>query len=63
MCRAHIAWLELQAVAMILHRMAFQLSGKVVALHLDNSISKLYFVIKVVRYFLFFPDWPAGYSV
>ena len=37
MYRAHIASWELQAVAMMLHRMAFHLSGKVVALHLDNS--------------------------
>ena len=37
MCRAHIAMQELQAVAVMLHRMAFYLSGKVVALHLDNS--------------------------
>ena len=34
MCRAHIALQELQAVVMMLHRMAFLLSGKVVALHL-----------------------------
>ena len=36
MCRAHIALKELQAIAMILYRMTFHLSGKVVALHLDN---------------------------
>ena len=42
MCRAHIALQELQAVAMMLHRMAFHLSGKVVALHLDNSTAKAY---------------------
>ena len=42
MCRAHIALQELQAVAMMLHRMAFHLSGKVVALHLDNSNAKAY---------------------
>ena len=41
-CRAHIAFQELQAVAMMLHRMAFHLSGKVVALHLDNSMAKAY---------------------
>ena len=29
-------------VAMMLHRMAFCLSGKVVALHLDNSTAKAY---------------------
>ena len=42
MCRVHIAMQELQAIAMMLHRMAFHLSGKVVALHLDNSTSKAY---------------------
>ena len=42
MCRAHIALQELQAVAMMLHRMALCLSGKVVALHLDNSMAKAY---------------------
>ena len=41
--RAHIALQELQAVAVMLHRMAFCLSGKVVALHLDNSTAKAYF--------------------
>ena len=40
--RAHIALQELQAVAIMLHRMAFCLSGKVVALHLDNSTAKAY---------------------
>ena len=42
MCRAHIALQELQAVSMMLCRMAFHLSGKVVALHLDNSMAKAY---------------------
>ena len=42
MCRAHIALQELQAIAMMLHGMAFHLSGKVVALHLDNSTAKVY---------------------
>ena len=40
--RAHIALQELQAVAVMLRRMAFCLSGKVVALHLDNSTVKAY---------------------
>ena len=40
--RAHIVLQELQAVAIMLHRMAFHLSGKVVALHLDNSAAKAY---------------------
>ena len=39
---AHIALQELQAVAIMLHRMAFCHSGKVVALHLDNSTAKAY---------------------
>ena len=42
LARAHIALQELQAVAIMLHRMAFCLSGKVVALHLDNSTAKAY---------------------
>ena len=42
MCRAHIALQELQAIGMMLCRMAFHLSGKVVALHLDNSTAKAY---------------------
>ena len=42
MCRAHIALQELHVVAVMLHRMAFCLSGKVVALHLDNSSAKVY---------------------
>ena len=42
LCRAHIAFQELQAVAMMLCRMAFCLSGKVVVLHLDNSTAKAY---------------------
>ena len=42
LCGAHIALQELQAVAIMLHRMAFCLSGKVVALHLDNSTAKAY---------------------
>ena len=40
--RAHIALQELQAVAVMLPRMAFCLSGKPVALHLDNSTAKAY---------------------
>ena len=40
--RAHIALQELQAVAVMLCRMAFCLSGKVVALHLDNNIAMAY---------------------
>ena len=42
MCRAHIALQEVQAVTIMLCRMAFCLSGEVVALHLDNSTAKVY---------------------
>ena len=42
MCRAHIALQELQAIAMMLRRMAFHLSGNMVALHLDNRTAKAY---------------------
>ena len=42
LCRAHIALQELQAVAIMLPRLALCLSGKVVALHLDNSTAKAY---------------------
>ena len=40
MFRAHIALQELQAVVMMLHKMGFHLSDKMVALHLDNSTAK-----------------------
>ena len=42
LCRAHIALQELHAVATMLCRMAFCLSGKVVALDLDNITAKAY---------------------
>ena len=42
MCKAHTALHELQAVAMMLGRMVFQLSSKVVALYLDNCAAKAY---------------------
>ena len=62
LCRAHTALQELQAVAMMLHRMVFCLPGKVVPLHLDNSTTKAYpCVIRVVQCLLFFPGWPARY--
>ena len=40
LCRVHITLQELHAVAIMLYRMAFYLSGKGVALHLDNSTAK-----------------------
>ena len=61
MCRAHIALQELQAIAMILHRMAFHLSGKVVALHLDNSTAKAYLCNQGGTVSPCFPGWPARY--
>ena len=42
MCRAYIALQELQAVVMMLCRMAFHLPGMVAALHLDKSAAKAY---------------------
>ena len=42
MCRVHIASQELQAITIMLHRMVFYLSGKVVTFHLDNSTAKAY---------------------
>ena len=62
--RAHIALQELQAVAMMLCRLAFHLLGYVVALVCwITTLQKLICVIKVLQYLLFFlfPGWPAGY--
>ena len=42
MWKVYIALQELQAVALMLHKMAFWLSGKVAALHLHNSTTKAY---------------------
>ena len=42
MCKVHIVLQELQAVAIMLHIMAFQLSIKLVALHLNNSTANAY---------------------
>ena len=42
MCRVHIAFQELQGTTLMLHRLASQLSGKIVALQLDNSTAKAY---------------------
>ena len=59
MCRAHIGLQELQAVGMMLCRMGFHLSDKVVALHLVNNTANAS-LIKVVQYLVFFPDWAVG---
>ena len=42
MCRTCIALQEPQAVSMMWCRMTFQLSGKMLALHLDNITGKAY---------------------
>ena len=40
--RVYIALQDLQAIVLMLHRRAFWLSGKVVALQLDNSTAEVY---------------------
>ena len=47
----HIALQKLQAVELMLHKMTFQLSGKMVALHFNNSTTKVIYVIRVVQHF------------
>ena len=42
MCKVHTTLQESQAVAQMLHWMAFWLSGNVVSLHLDGSTAKAY---------------------
>ena len=42
MCKVNITFQVFQAAVQVLHRMAFWLSGKVVALHLDNITAKAY---------------------
>ena len=43
MHKVHIALQEPHAVVLMMCKMAFYLSGKVAALHLDNSIANAYF--------------------
>ena len=50
MHNVHIAIQELETVALMLDRIGFHLSGKVVALHPDNGT-----VMKVLQYLHFFP--------
>ena len=59
--RAHIASQELQAVAIMLHRMAFCLYGKVIALNLDNSTAKAYLCIQGGTVSPFLSRLAAGY--
>ena len=42
MCKVLIALQKLQVVGCMLHKIAFHLSNKVVALHLDSSTAKAY---------------------
>ena len=42
MHKAHIAFQELQAIAMMLHRMAFWFSDMAIGLHFDASTAKAY---------------------
>ena len=61
LCKAHIALQELQAVAIMLRRMAFNLSGRLSPCIWITVLLKHTCVIKVVQCLLFFPDCPAGY--
>ena len=47
-------------IALMLHRMAFQMSGKVVALQLDNSTAKAYLCNQDGK-FITFSQFPAAY--
>ena len=42
MCKVVIDLQEIEAIQVMLHWIAFWLSGKVVVLHLDNSTAKAY---------------------
>ena len=57
-CNVDIVFQKLYAVALMLHRMAFCLSSKVVRLHLDYITTKVYLCNQGVEY-LFFPDLPV----
>ena len=61
MCRAHIVLQELQVVVMMLFRMAFCLSGKVVTLHFDKSTAKAYLCIQDGTVSPFLSRQAAGY--
>ena len=55
MHKVHITLPELQAIVLMLHRMAFSLSGKVVVLPLDNNIPKAYICDQDDTAYLFLP--------
>ena len=53
MHKVHFALQELQAIALVLHKMDFWLSWKVIALQLDNTTTKVYFCNQGDTAFLF----------
>ena len=63
MCRAHIALQELQAIAMMLCRMAFAYLVRWLPCIWITALLRLICVIKLVHCLLFFPGWPARYWV
>ena len=42
MCKVHITSQELQAAVLMLQRLTFQLSGKMVTLNVDNNTAKAF---------------------
>ena len=62
MCKIHFTFQELRAVVKMLHRMAFCLSGEVVALHLDNNVAKVY-ILRVVQCLFFFSCYVRQWSI
>ena len=61
-CRLHIAIQELQTVAPMLQRLAFQLSGKVAALQLANNTAKAYLCNRYGTVLLFLSRLACIYS-
>ena len=55
-----MVWQELQAVVLMLCRVAFHLAGYNVALNLDNSMAKTLLCYIGHTAFLVFPDWPVA---
>ena len=61
MRKVHIYWKELQAVALVLLRIAFCLACMVVGLHLDKSIAKAYLYNQGGTVSTILTGWPMGY--
>ena len=55
------AWQVLWAVALMLCKMAFWLSDKMVTLHLENSTAKAYLCNQGDTTSIFFPDYPSKF--